>query len=147
MSKGKAMKVFHDAMLETDSSINVCDHNISVDRGEKPVPTEYGFNIRSYQRREKIGSSYERNQIVNHYVKDYVTKEVDITNSHRIDIQERKNAVGYCRTDKAGDYEVIVSYSTTGRLEFGVEQSAIDHFLAALSIVAPKAELKTGMGF
>ena len=56
MTREEALSVFHSALDESKTDINVCDLNIISD--EKPVPTDFGFKIKSYKRGEKIGVKY-----------------------------------------------------------------------------------------
>lgn len=145
MNYKEALSVFHEAIDENKKEINVCDLNIISD--DKVIPTDYGFKIKAYKKGEKVGERSTGSSYEYIYKKKYYTKKVHVKNVYRVDIQERKNAIYPCRPDKKGDYEVIISYSTTGRIMFGVNSVARDKFLAALTILAPNAKLKTGMGF
>ena len=147
MTKVEAMSVFHRAVDEADTSVNICRLEINTDPESGRIPTEFGFEVRAWKRGESKGSETLNGVKYDLYEKDYYMHQVRLDNIMKIHSQTRNDAVHYCSPDKAGDYEFIIFYTNSNYMLYGVEESSNDEFMAALVILAPQAELKTGIGF
>lgn len=140
-----ALSIFHQAFDPNNQSVHLCSTPYITDPGVKPVPTDYGFTVRSFRK----GDFIKQVGNLRYYKKIYYQARWDVSKVTKIRIRDNDggiNNIVYCDSELGGK-KIILYLSNKNYVGIQADNDYYERYLAAISVLAPRAEIVTGLGF
>lgn len=145
LNQKAALEVFHKAFDAKNNSVHLCSTPYITDKDVRPEPTENGFKIRAYKKGEFIKQVGD----ILYYKKIYYDAHWDVSKVTTIRIRDNDggiNNIVYCDSSLGGK-KVILYISNKNYVGIQVDNDYYEKYIAAVSVLAPKARIVEGLGF
>lgn len=144
MDPAEAANLFGDALGRSQKGSGLCKAGFSFD-DPKPTVTMDSFTVQGYRAGAEIGRRQEQGRTVVSYEKIRFAEERRFADLRKIRVT--LDAAGMCAGPVAGGQAALTLHGTGAiPMVVAVRLDALDDVLAALTVLAPQAELIQGVG-
>lgn len=144
MDPAEAANLFGDALGRSQKGSGLCRAGFSFD-DPKPTVTMDGFAVQGYRTGAELGRRQEKGRTVISYEKLRFTEERSFADLRKILVT--LDAAGSCSAPVPGGQAALTLHGTGAiPMVVAVRLDALDDVLAALTVLAPQAELIQGTG-
>ncbi len=116
------------------------------DAGTPLVITQDGYSLRTYKRGDLVSKEQVGNVTRYTYKKVYYEDGLKFSGITKIRVMPGGPTFGNCSNASAAGFYLSLYFSTIDLDAIGVSEAGLDEVLAALSVLAPQAQLIQGVG-